>query len=500
MSSIVQNPSAVNKRLPIGLFVALFFAIVIATLYYAPSWGLMDDKGFLDMAVTYWQDPSKTEVVTCDFKAAGMYRPVVFIWATIFYKIFEQWPTGLYVLIAAGNMAAMLLWGLVFYRFFNVRPQDRYWTIFFFPLTFFLFTPFWNIFTYLSVQEKFIVFLAPLALILFQKTYIAPRPRDMILLYLIVVVGMLSKATFIFVPVAMFVYAFLDLIFFRPRAAISVQHLVIYGASLAYYAFYTVTSQLTGDYTAKFKSGLTVGGLIGKILGATMLTKVLLAIGIAGFMVYFVRAVRSNKREYLFPGLIYCGLIVYLVLLFLWGLYSYLLSALAPMVLGAMFPVYRWVCGRNETAKWSVNVIITVLLCCVFAGNIVPSISRMGDIGRSIAFLTAQEGAATDIYFMPPGYVETVDRAKKFTGKKIIHCGEGRITADMLSVQGKTYVMLIDLLPSIELSGVKTQDRVYANGTWEIYELVPAPGHEEKFKVVFKKTWLQELKVRIRDM
>lgn len=500
MLSVEQRQPDVNKWLPVGFFIAFFIAIAMTTLYFAPSWGLMDDKGFLDMARTYWQDPSNTQIVTSGFQAAGMYRPVVFVWATIFYKMFEHWPTGLYILIAAGNMAAMLLWGLVFYRFFGIRPQDRNWTIFFFPLTFFLFTPFWNIFTYLSVQEKFIVFLAPLALIFFQKTYLERRPLDIIVLYLIVIVGMLSKATFIFVPVSMVVYSFFDLMVFRSRLAVSLLHLFITGLSLAYYAFYTVTVQLKGDYTSKYKTGLSVGGMLGKIIGASVLTKILLVVGIVGFMVFFIRAVRSQKKEYLFPGLIYCGLAVYLLLLLPWGTHSYLLAAVGPMAWGALFPAYGWLNAKGGAVKLGVNVILAMLLCFVFVGNIMPSISRMGDIGRAIAFLSAQPGMETDIYFMPPGYPETAYATNKFTQKKIEYCSDSGIAADMLSSQGADYVILTDLFPSIALSGVKTGRRVYANGTWQIFEIVPEPGHEEKFKVPFKKTLLQQLKVKIRDM
>lgn len=500
MLSSAPNQQFVNKWLPIGMFISFFLAITVATLYYAPSWGLMDDHGFLNMARTYWQNPSDAKNVTGSFQAAGMFRPMVFVWATIFYKVFEYWPTGFYIFIAAGNMAAMLLWGIVFYRYFGVRPQNRSWTIFFFPLTFFLFLPFWNIFTYLSVQEKFVVFLAPLALILFQKTYLDRNPVDMVVLYVIAVLGMLSKATFIFVPVAMLVYSFLDLIFFKSRWAVSLWHFLICSVSLAYYAFYTITVQLKGEYTSKYKTGLTIGGLLGKVLGATMLVKILIVIGIIGFFTFLAIAVRTKKSEYLFGSLIYCGLVVYLVLLLPWGLQSYLLSAAGPLALGALFPVYAWFNAKGGTVKLSLNIAVALLVLIVFVGNIVPSISRMGDIAQTIGFLSRRQGIPADIYFMPPGYTETAYATGKFTGKTIYYCAEGKITAGLLSPEGKNYVILTDLFPSISLSGVKTQGRIYANGTWEIFELVPQPGHEEKFNIAFKKTWLQKLKVKIRDM
>src|SRR5262245_30844954 len=145
MSSSGQNPP-VNQWLPIGLFVSFFIAIVIATFYFAPSWGLMDDFGLLKTARAFKADPWNLRIVTETFSAAGMLRPFYYSWAAVFYGIFEHWPVGFYIFVAACNMLAMILWGVVFYNLFGIRKEDRFWTVFFYPLTFFVFTPFWNIF------------------------------------------------------------------------------------------------------------------------------------------------------------------------------------------------------------------------------------------------------------------------------------------------------------------------------------------------------------------
>lgn len=495
-----MNKLNFNKWFPVASFVFCLLVICGATFYYSPSWGLMDDDGFLEMAVTYWKNPANTEIVTRDFMAAGMYRPVVFVWATIFYKVFENWPAGFYMFIAVGNMAAMLLWGIVFCRFFNVRREDRYWSIFFFPLAFFVFTPFWNLFTYLSLQEKFIIFLAPLALYYFQNTYQTARPRDWIFLYFLLVLGMLSKATFIFVPAAIVAYAFLDLVFFRGRKAVSATHLMITGLSLVYYAFYTFTVQLKGDYTAKYKSGLTIGGIIGKILGTSVVAKVLLLTGAVGSLVFVIWALRKMNREYLFPCIIYCGLVVYLMLLLPWGLHSYLLSAVGPLALGAFFPLYAWIIRKGGLWKIGINVLIAVAVCFVFVGNNIPSISRMGDIGRTIRFIKENNNERMGRYFFPPPYQESALATGNYTKKDIVYCDDGFIRSGMLLPDGENYAVFADLFPSVELSGVELGDEVYANGTWKVFRVIRSDDHQGTVRIGFAKTLVQKLKVAIRDL
>jgi hypothetical protein len=500
MSSNAQNQMSVNKWLPIGLFVSFFVAIAVTTFYYAPSWGLMDDYGMVTSAREFKAEPWKTEIVTKNFISSGMLRPFFYTWVAIFYGIFEQWPTGFYVFIAACNMLAMVFWGVIFYHLFQVRREDRFWTIFFYPLTFFVFTPFWNIFNYLSLQEKMIVFFAPLAIYFFQKVYRQLTVRDIVLLYLCVFAGLMSKATFIYVPFVMLVYAVLDILIFRYRPKTSLFFMLVNGVIFAAYTIYTLMFQLQATYTSKYKDGLQTGAFLTKLMHLPALIKVLMLIGIIGGLALFMFVLLKKKQERSLALIIYMGLVCYIALLSPWGFQSYLISALAPLALGALFPIYQWLNAKSGGVKLWVNALILVVLCLVFAGNIAPSISRMGDIAQTIEFLSGRQGTPTDVYFMPPGYTETAYATGKFTGKTIHYCSEGTITAGMLEQQGKDYVILTDLFPSISLSGVKTQERIYANGTWEIFELVPQAGHEEKFNVAFKKTWLQQLKVKIRDL
>ena len=198
--------------------------------------------------------------------------------------------------------------------------------------------------------------------------------------------------------------------------------------------------------------------------------------------------------------LIYVALITYIVLLLPWGFQSYLVSAVGPLALGALFPVYAWLNAKGGLIKPVLNGVLIIVLCFVFFGNIVPNISRMGDIGNAITFLSKRQQDSEDIYFMPSGYVESSDSTRKFTQKNVHYCGDGKISPGLLSVRGKNYVIFTDLFPSIILSGVKAGDRIYANGTWQIFELLAPVASEETFRVSFRKTMLQQLKAKIREM
>jgi hypothetical protein len=311
---------------------------------------------------------------------------------------------------------------------------------------------------------------------------------------------MMSKATFVYVPFIFLVYAFLDLVIFHYRPKTSWMLLWINGIIFAAYAIFTLTFQIQGNYTAKYKEGLAAGVLIGKVFQLSVVMKSLMVMGLVGVLGVAAYSILKRKRERSLGIMIYVALMAYIVLLMPWGFQSYLVSAIGPLALGALFPVYAWLIKKGGAIKLFLNGVLMIVLCFVFFGNIVPNISRMGDIGRAIVFLSSQNQDSKDIYFMPPPYVESADATRKFTQKNVYYCADGKITSDLLSLQGRNYLIMVDLFPSIILSGVNVGDRVFANETWQIFELVSAHGNEETFRVPFKKTMIQKLKVMIREL
>jgi hypothetical protein len=217
-------------------------------------------------------------------------------------------------------------------------------------------------------------------------------------------------------------------------------------------------------------------------------------------VIYFVRALRLKNKEELFPCLVYLGLIGYLFLLLPWGTQSYLLSAAAPLVLGAFFPIYAWICRDNWGRKLAINLMIIVVVGFVFMGNNIPSISRMGDIGRTIHFITDYNTVHRQRYFMPPPYEESALATANYTKKDIVYCYDGIIRPDMLLEAGDNFVVFADLFPSIDLSGVSLGDSVYSNGTWKVFKAYKTDEPDHHVRIDFPKTIIQKLKVKIRDL
>ncbi len=501
MSSAAFPKDSLNKWLPVSLFLFVFGAIVLATLYFSPSWGLMDDFGLLKMAREFKANPAHYQEVTDNFITSGMLRPFYYSWAAVFYGVFENHPAAFYVFVAAWNMLAMIFWGIAFYHLFGVRKEDRFWTVFFYPLSFFVFTAYWNIFNYLSLQEKFVVFFAPLAMYFFQKLYQEFDKRDLFWLCLCMGLGLMSKATFVYVPFAFLVYALLDVTIVRYKPKTSWIFLVLNGFIFGLYAVFTLTFQIHGNYTSKYKDGLDAHNFIQKIVQLSAVMKILIIIGVIGMAGILFYAVAGKRKERSLGVLIYLSLLAYIGLLIPWGSQSYLVSAIGPLALGALFPLYAWLNARGGVIKFLLNSLVIIVIGVIFVGNILPNISRMGDIGRAIAFVSRQDASSDNIYFMPPPYVESADATRKFTGKNIFYCGDGKISRDLLSPNGSSYVIFVDLFPSIILQGVEVGPLVFKNGTWQIFELRPGiPGTEQTFRVPFEKTFVQQLKSKIREL
>ncbi len=491
-----------NKWLPVSLFAVFVVALLGATFYLAPSWGLMDDFQNLSMAKEIWSSENPLSKLPAHALGGGVVRPFYFIWAAFVYQMFYHWPAGLYAFIALWNMGALLLWGAVFYHAFCVPRKDYFWTVFFYPLTFFIFTAFWNIFNYLSVQEKFVVFFSAVALYLFQKTYRDLRWQDMALMYVVILCGLLSKATFIFIPVVFLAYAILDLIFFHYRPKTSWIYVVVNAVIFAAYATFIFTSQLKLGYTQRYKENMSGGMFFNKLLHLNNIMKVMLVIGLTGFIAAVVYTIRKKKPEFSMSTLIYMSLTAYVLLLLPWGSQSYLLAATAPMLLGALFPVYHWLIGRNKFIKAVTNAMIAVIVGFIFVGNNVPNISRMADNGKTMAFLReyGKSSVDRDIYFMPPPLEESAYATKNFTGKNVVFVNEGVIKEEMLSSGSDEYILFNDFFPSVHLSGVRIGEEIYANPTWRVFRIYPENGNDMDFGIDFDKTLVQKLKIAIRNL
>ena len=172
-------------------------------------------------------------------------------------------------------------------------------------MSFFLFTAFWNIFNYLSLQEKFIVFFAPLAIYFFQKSYKDFRWQHVIWIVSLIILGLMSKATFIFIPLIFTAYALLDILFVHNRPKLSWVYVIVNGIIFSLYAVFTFTMQLKGSYTEKYKSNLNLMSILERMTQLPMVMKWMLIIGLVGFLGVVIYTIKKNNKIFSLAVLIY---------------------------------------------------------------------------------------------------------------------------------------------------------------------------------------------------
>jgi hypothetical protein len=151
------------------IFISFLLLVVGSFLFYAPGWGFMDDLTFRQLAGNFWS--GKTSFISMifdDIHGLGRFHPVCYLWIILVYWV--KYPLLIYLLVFLIGAYVLLLWGQLMSRFLFKTPASSYvqWV---FPLGFFLFPAFWNIFMYISVQEKFIFIFGSLSLYSLFKSY-----------------------------------------------------------------------------------------------------------------------------------------------------------------------------------------------------------------------------------------------------------------------------------------------------------------------------------------
>ena len=214
------------------------------------------------------------------------------------YLVFQHHPTGFYIFVLILNMLAMLLWGRLFYEFFEVPEKYRYLTIFLFPLSFFFFTPFWNIFMYVSVQEKFVVWFSAISLYFFYQSYSRKRPSDIFFALGVAVLGVLSKPTMISLIGIYIFWSILDLLFYRKDKVLSLWYIGVNSILFFVYGVFTFKVQLKSGYTSSYGQNLNITSLIQRVCSGSLVVKVLLVMGIVFFFGFLVNSIRNKKRPF----------------------------------------------------------------------------------------------------------------------------------------------------------------------------------------------------------
>ena len=489
-----------RKVFPVVAFVVFSLSLIVATFWYAPSWGLMDDAQNLIFAESLKQQSDPLHYIWKNSMAAGWFRPVYFYWVALMYHLFKDAPTLFYVAVILMNMTALLMWGIVFREFFAVREDDLYLTVFLFPLSFFLFTPFWNIFMYLSPQEKFIVFFTPCALYLFKKSYDRNNGWLLIGAVAIAILGIYSKPTGIFLPCLFVVFSLTDLMFLKVRQRISILSLIINTVLIIAYTIFTFKVQLNWSYTAGYKENLSAGLMLSRIFNGPLFIKFLFLAGLIVFLFLIIKAVCFKDKYKALQSLIPLGLIAYVILLTPWGYQSYLLCALPPFVLGTFFPIYDWVNRSHDILSRTMNGGLFILLGIVYIWIIIPRISTIADIAKTEKYMeNSHPQEKNDRYFMAHGCPEAAFALGKFTGQDTVYLSGNTLAQPMLNTEERNYLLVNYLCRVGSLQDIRLDQEVYSNNTWKIIEVKAEDGCQGSFALEFPKGPIARIKDFLRD-
>ncbi|MBP9854312.1 MAG: hypothetical protein KBD53_05555 [Candidatus Omnitrophica bacterium] len=493
-----------DKKFSIFCYISFVIAIIATTLFYAPGWGLMDDSQNLNYVVDVKNPIDALNVawenIMGDIRAGGINRPIYNVWLATMYPIFKYWPTGFYILLAILNMLALLLWGIVFTKIVRVRPENRLLTIFLYPLSFFIFTPFWNIFTYLSLQEKFVVWFVPASYYFFIKTYEKDDNKSYVYAFLFMILALMGKPTALFISITYIGFSVLDLVIYRINQKQSIKIFISNAILAGAYLVFTFMVQLRGGYVSRYKEGLSVSTLFENILGGSIVIKGLLVIGLIGLIAGLILPKMKKQQVTPYVILIPMGLLLYIGLLAPWGFRSYLLCALAPLLFGTLFPLFNWIIERNVILKRTITASLAILVAFVFVMIISPSISRMGDINQVIQYMKREATTnESNQYFLPPPYSEPAFALKYQTGEKIEYLDSGILSKDQLNSQGNNYLLLNNLAPTVLFSDVRTEKDVFSNKTWRIIKVVPEEGTEAEYTIKFEKNFMKQFLLKLRD-
>jgi len=436
-----------------------------------------------------------------DARGWGIFRPVYWVWVVLGYGVFRDVPVGMYLLVTLMNFLAMMLWGEVFYRYYGRKSHGHTAAVFLFPLLFFVFTPFWSVFMYLSLQEKFIILFSPLALLSFHGIYESKRPQFHLIAALVwALLALLAKPTGVYLFMVFGLFALCDIVIWHMERKRSMVVFASTGLIFMLYVFFSFAVQLKGKYTARYANSLMPGLLLERMADSPMVIKVMAVIALVAGIYWFLRGlIAEDKRPYTFGVLIPWGLLAYIGLLLPWGFPSYLLCVFAPFLLGIFYPVYQWLCSSNSVLKTTAHVGMAILITATMVGVVQPRISRMADIGLVERHMIDAGAATPGMYFMT-SYEESALTLQAYTGEHVVFLPTAVLSGDMLKAEGFSYIILNDLCAPVTLENVRVDEIVYENRTWVVARVVPDDGGERVFCPKFRRTPLETLAKCLREM
>lgn len=487
----------IRKIFPVMIFLSFSMLVVWSFLFYAPSWGLVDDSQGLLYAKNVW---SGNDFLGNFWKAVsdgnrwGVFRPFYFLYVALAYHIFEKTPLLLYILMAIFNMAVLLLWGRMFNRLWIGRTSGRLMDIFVYPLAFFIFTPFWNIFMYISMQQKFIIFFSVIAIYLFHKGYVSGRRIYFVFSVLAILLSAMTHPEGIFLNLAMLmIFPVLFLYGDRDKCVFNfILNLILFAA----YLLLTITFQFKGFYASIYKKSLNLGGVSAHFMAAPALIKMIALFSVVYFC-FLVVLVAKRKNRFSPIFLIFpLGYICFVAVLVPWGYPNYHLSVLAPFIAGMFFPLYSFINSKKSAVKILLNfsIIFVAFLSLFFIWF--PRVSKISDVKKVEQFIVDfEKNKPTDsVYFMAQLAEEACGVIGEVTNTKTVYLHDSVLSQDRLAAASDNFMIFRDECPRVYFDGVEETREIYRNNTWSIFQVGKRAGVRKEFRINFSQNPMERVK------
>lgn len=300
----------------------------------------MDDHSNVIITRDFWQAPS-LDYFTRSFSTElvnGRFRPVYFIWLITAYTIGACAPFLVYFLITLAGLSLLPLWGISLDQAFNNGKRSPF-LLWVYPLSFFVFTPFWNIFMYISLQEKFVYLFCTPAIFFFLKSYADKKWWLLLPALIFTLLATMGKETGVALLMSFGAYAFVDaLIFKRDRNA---SWMIWSSNTILFSGYFLFVQWLMRSYSERYASNSNIQSMISKLLAAPVYIKIILLLCVAGIAWPIIKKCLDKTYEEKGGSLFAWLTLFYILLLTPWGYQSYLLSPLAPFLLATALPFSR---------------------------------------------------------------------------------------------------------------------------------------------------------------
>lgn len=486
----------IELSIPFLCYLSFSVVVILAYLYYRPSWGLESDWQFIERVNGIWGSSNILKSIFEYVKSelfSEKIRPLYCFYTLIVYKIFQKTPYLIYMLIFVIQISILPLWGLIFHRMFSKSgSRVSHETLFIFPLSFFIFTPFWNNFMYISLQEKLVFIFGTLAVYFFMLAFDKKRVKNTLIAFGFALLCLFSKPTGAYLFLTFFVCLLLYCLICRKNILYWAILAAIYLTVLVGYYLFVKTLVKPGGYSSKYVENFNIMSVLNQLKHAAIAIKWLFAIAV-GFLLSYL--VLIKKRYFNFSSIIIpVAFISYFLVLLPWGIISYLLGPVAPFALGMFFPVYILV--RQKLGKLKLGylpgAVIILLTCFVLTQIILPRINKMAEIKDVEAkIISLKKSHNNPRFYFPPYYSETCFALSKFTNTEIVYLSSAVLDSTMLS-ESDNYLIYRDECSSISLKNVKIAKTLYENKTWKIF-LVKKSDSSEALDVKFPLTFLQKV-------